>query len=152
MKNKTIALVIAASVATLTVSSCRKEKADVIPSASTMITGTWRIVSTAQDHNDNSRIDSNEITYNPHERATVFTFYYDGSGILESTFNDSLTYSQAITWNLQNDNKEIMIIANEPFTGKILTLDNDDLVLLYENGAIDPLIKENFWIMFQKKR
>lgn len=151
MKNFTTALVIVCSFSALAFSSCRKERANVIPPAGTLILGAWQVTSNAQDDNNNGSVDRNEIENFESERETVFKFYDNGKGILETKRDDSLMYSTPITWMLQNDDKELMIVANGPFTGKIERLDNNELVLLYENGAFDSQIKENFWLMLQKK-
>lgn len=109
MKNFTTALIIACSFSALMFSSCRKEKADVIPSAAEYLSGKWRATHFAYDNNYNGVQDTLEKY--PPLYLIDYTFYPDGSGAIYTSHphNPNENYLQYFDWNFQNDNKEIVV-------------------------------------------
>ena len=134
MKNFTTALIIACSFSALTISSCRKEKADVIPSAAEYLSGKWRVTHFAYDNNYNGTLDSNE-KYEP-EAQLNYVFYYDGTGTISSyssSYPDNI-YDASFNWFLQNNSEDVVMTVNvrqytDKYTAKIKELDANKLIL-----------------------
>lgn len=116
----------------LAFTSCKKEKQNVIPTASEYLTGKWEMSWMAYDENTNKKIDELEKESFPGNQISLF-FNADGTGYFAYTsIYPGENEQENFTWSLSSDDKELTIktqdngigIETMEYTISELNLDN----------------------------
>lgn len=116
----------------ITIFSCGnkdKENTSVTPAStnSVLILGTWEMLYSADDENENGKLDEEEKIFP--EDGETFTIYFqsDGTGTTNNKFTDIDGTTdediESFSWKLMNDDKELEIIAKyvDSFGSQVIT-------------------------------
>ena len=124
--------------------ACNKDEAKT---RKELLTGSWTIVKTAHDDNNNGVADDSELRAVPETTRNVETFFEDGTGMLslKTDLLDAVTYFQ---WQLVNNEQSLQVTpeGGTSTTVSLLTLSETDLVT--ENAG-NPDGKD--WIYAKRK-
>lgn len=149
---------LAVIIAGTTLTSCKKEKENVLPTAKDHLVGKWEITHFAYDKNYNSTIDRNE----KEEVEDGFTYLFkpDGTGVM--TYSGMYTgypeyeEEENFTWSFQNGEKELRLIAwsdhygNDTTYATITGLDDKQMILQDEDDYGPGIRTMKQWIFFEK--
>jgi hypothetical protein len=144
MKNKTMPVWTVLIAAALLFPACNK---DEVKTRREMLVGSWTIVKTAHDDNNNGVADDSELRAVAETTRNIETFFDDGTGviIIKNELMDATTYFQ---WQLVNEEQSVQITpeGQTSTTVRLLTLSETDLVT--ENNS-NPDGKD--WIYARRK-
>lgn len=134
--------------------SCKKEKQNILPTPKDLLVGKWQMSYTAFDDNGNKVMDEKEK-----EKAEDITLLFkpDGTGV--SHYHDSdfpgEHDEQAFTWSFQDsETKIVLVIHDEDFgtettIAKVTNLDRENLTL-ETNEDYGPGTDYTQWIVLKK--
>lgn len=115
--------------------SCKKEKEDILPSAKDNLVGKWEFAYIAYDENGNKVLDEKEKDTDVD--GTLFYFYPDGTGYVTYDYTyypGGYDDKEYFTWSFANNDKELVMVINaddyiETMNAKLITLNGNDMVL-----------------------
>lgn len=156
MKKQTITLSILFMSVLIALSSCKKEKVDIIPDIRVRILGIWKFIQFAGDENENDRIDSSEIKkIGPNEHLT-FIVNNDGTASFKSVNYDRNTVSETpYLWHMENDSM-LILNRNDGYKETQAVRVNVDYInkkmeLYYAKGVFDSLANSApMWLFFEE--
>lgn len=147
MKNiviQSFATVMGLALLSLCLVACNKDEAKT---KKELLTGSWTIVKTAHDDNNNGVAEDSEIRAVPAGNRNVETFFTDGTGMLsiKNSLINTITYFQ---WQLVNGDQGLQITpeGESGTTVTLLTLSETDLVT---ESTANPDGKD--WIYAKRK-
>lgn len=133
--------------------SCKKEKQNILPTPKDHLVGKWQMTFSAFDDNDNKVLDEKEK-----EEAEDISFLFkpDGTGI--SHYHDSYYPNdhdeQAFTWSFMDGEKQIALVITDEYgtettVAKINNLDKENMTLeiVEDYGHGEEFIQ---WIIMKK--
>lgn len=115
--------------------SCKKEKEDILPTAKDNIVGKWEFVYIAYDENGNKVLDEREKDTDVD--GTIFFFNPDGTGYVTYDYTyypDGYDDKEYFTWSFANNDKELVMVIKDDYhtetmNAKLKTLNGAEMVL-----------------------
>ncbi len=135
--------------------SCKKEKENILPTAKDHLVGKWKFAYAAYDENGNKMLEENEKETDID--GGIFFFSPDGSGYISY---DEIYYPQGheekeyFKWSLQKNDTELKLVLGEDdyeetTIAKIKTLNGSDLLLEIDE---DPDFEDEMqWVGLAKQ-
>lgn len=143
---KTLTLLVASSAI---IFSCSKYKSNQYAvtdeNKKNQLRGKWLEEQYAVDSNNNNNLDEAEMRYRSDAYNLALTFNVDGSGGY-FVHNAPLDTTYAMTWSLQNNDKDIRIILSSGDTTILNIRGLTDLTLTVSDSKTTP----KTWIIYKK--
>ena len=133
--------------------SCKKEKENILPTPKDHLVGKWQMTYSAFDDNENKILDEKE---KEEAEDITFIFYPNGTGI--SHYHDDYypmeDDEQSFTWSFQDSEKQIALVMTDEYgaetiLAKINNLDRENLTLEI-NEEYGPGYDFTQWIIMKK--
>lgn len=137
--------------------SCKKEKPNLVPTTTEYLAGKWRVTHFAYDDNRNKMLDEQEKESAGYDDELSIFFSTNGTGYTTwYDYYDSSTETDNFTWKLENDDKNIRMIMDYEYGSdttymKIYELNLDNCILeSNESYGYGPDYTE--WVIMQKQK
>ncbi len=127
-------------------------KREPAENAYTRIEGTWRLIATATDENQNGLLDDAEILAVPKGPAELIKFNYDSTGNEHKVTSNGIVEDYFFTWQFENTFHDLSrVISGDTILSHIDLLTNNSFYLRTDDSIFNNSIVIGHWNIYQKK-